>query len=267
MSKEEKNLQIALFRYSLIGSAIAGTYEAPSLARHLRNVASKKHLHPNGKYVDVTFHSLERWYYKYRKYGLPGITPVARSDTGKPRALTKTAISKIYEIKEKFPHITGKAVHKKLIESGVINAVDTSLTTVQRFIKNNDLKPPSADNLTVKAFEMEFANDCWQADTSYSAIIKSGGAKKQTYLIAFIDDASRVITHKQHYFNDNAINMQDSFKQAIAKFGIPKMIFVDLGGPYDNLQLRLICASLGIVLAHGRPRAAKGRSYVKSSVT
>ena len=39
--------------------------------------------------------------------------------------------------------------------------------------------------------------------------------------------------------------------------------FCDNGGPYDNLQLRLICASLGIVLAHSRPRVPKGRGKIE----
>jgi len=265
MTKDEKYQKTALFRYSLIASAVVGTYEAPSLAQHLRNVASKKHLHPDGKLVNVTFHSLERWFYRYRKYGLPGITPKARTDTGKPRALPETAISKIYELREKFPYITGKAIHKKLIESGLINATDTSLSTVHRFIKNNNLKPATESQQTVKAFEMEFANDCWQADTSWAAVIKINGVKTQTFLIAYIDDASRMITHWQFYTADNAINMQDSFRQGIAKFGVPKMLFTDNGGPYDNLQLRLICASLGVALIHTRPKIPKGRGYVKCS--
>jgi transposase InsO family protein len=110
---------------------------------------------------------------------------------------------------------------------------------------------------------MEFANDSWQADTSWGPVIKIEGRKTQLFLIAFIDDASRMITHWQFYLNDNAINMQDSFRQGIAKFGIPKMAYVDNGGPYDNLQLRLICASLGIVLAHSRPYVPKGRGKIE----
>jgi transposase InsO family protein len=263
MTKDERFQKIALFRYSLIASAIVGTYEAPSIAQHLRNVASKKHLHPDGTHVSVSFHSLERWYYRYKKSGLVGITPIARTDTGRPRALTETTIAKIYELKEKFPYITGKAIYKKLIESGSINASDTSLSTIQRFIRNNNLKPATESQQTVKAFEMEFANDCWQADTSRTAVIKINGVKTQTFLIAFIDDCSRMITHWQFYGADNAINMQDSFRQAIAKFGVPKMLFTDNGGPYDNLQLRLICASLGIALIHTRPNVPKGRGKIE----
>ena len=263
MNKDEHFQKIALFRYSLIASAVVGTFEAPSLAQHLRNVAAKKHLHPDGRYVDVSFHSLERWFYRYKKLGLQGITPMVRADTGKPRALSESAILKIYELKEKFPYITGKAVYNKLIEAGTINAADTSLATVHRFIKNNDLKHSAVDQQTVKAFEMEFANDCWQADSSWGPVIKIKGKKTQTYLIAFIDDASRIITHWQFYVNDNAVNMQNSFRQGIAKFGVPRMLYADNGGPYDNLQLRLICASLGIALVHSRPKVPKGRGKIE----
>jgi len=263
MNKDEHFQKIALFRYSLIASAVVGTFEAPSLAQHLRNVAAKKHLHPDGRYVDVSFHSLERWFYRYKKLGLQGITPMVRADTGKPRALSESAILKIYELKEKFPYITGKAVYNKLIEAGTINAADTSLATVHRFIKNNDLKHSAVDQQTVKAFEMEFANDCWQADSSWGPVIKIKGKKTQTYLIAFIDDASRIITHWQFYVNDNAVNMQNSFRQGIAKFGVPRMLYADNGDPYDNLQLRLICASLGIALVHSRPKVPKGRGKIE----
>jgi len=72
-----------------------------------------------------------------------------------------------------------------------------------------------------------------------------------------------MILHAQFYLNDNAVNMQDSFKKAIAKFGLPKMIFCDNGGSYNNQQLELICASLGIVLAHSRPYVAKSRGKIE----
>ena len=63
MTKDERFQEIALFRYSLIASAVVGTFEAPSLAQHFRNVAAMEHLHPDGKHVSVTVHSLGRWYY------------------------------------------------------------------------------------------------------------------------------------------------------------------------------------------------------------
>ena len=263
MNKDEKSQQTALFRYSLIAPAVVGTFEAPSLAQYFRNIAAKKHKGPDGRYIDVNYHSLERWYYDYKKAGLPGITPKGRIDRGRPRALPESAIAMIQGLKEDFPYITGKAIYNKLVEGGVVNAADTSLATVHRYIRNNGLKTPPENAQAVKAFEMEFANDCWQADTSHGPVIRISGRKSQTFLIGFLDDASRLAVHTQFYLNDNAVNMQDSFKQAIAKFGVPKMLFCDNGKSYDNLQLQLICASIGIALVHSRPYVASSRGKIE----
>lgn len=263
MDKDEMFQQTALFRYSLIAPAVVGTFEAPSRAQYFRNIAAKRHKGPDGRTVSVTCHSLERWFYDYMKSGLPGVTPKERIDIGRSRALPKGAIQMIQGLKEDFPYITGKAIYEKLVESGAVNAAGTSLSTVQRYIRNNGLKHPAENTREMKAFEMEFANDCWQADTSQGPVIRISGRKAQTFLISFLDDASRMIVHAQFYLNDNAVNMQDSFKQAIAKFGIPKMLFVDNGKSYDNLQLQLICASIGIVLAHSRPYVATSRGKIE----
>lgn len=263
MNKEDKFLQIALFRYSLIAPAVTKTFEAPSLAQHFRNVAAKKHLYPNGKHVNVSLHSLERWLYKYKKLGLPGITPKERADVGRSRALSNDTIDRIHELRGQFPYITGKAIYIKLIESGLINAKDTSLTTIHRYLRSNGLKATTVNLQEVKAFEMEFANDCWQTDASSGPVIKINGKKTQTFLIAFIDDASRHILHAQFYLSENAINMQDAFRKAIAKSGVPKVLFCDNGKAFSNLQLQLICASLGIALVHSRPYVAKSRGKIE----
>jgi transposase InsO family protein len=263
MNKEEKSQQIALFRYSLIASAVAGTFEAPSVARHFRNVAAKKHKHPDGSHVTVNYHSLERWFYSYKKRGLAGITPKERVDVGKPRVLSDDVTDRIHTLREEFPYITGTAIYEKLIEEGALDADGASLSTIHRYIRKNELKPSSENQQAVLSFEMEFANDCWQADTSQGPVIKLSGKKERTFLISFIDDASRMIVHAQFYLNDNAVNMQDAFRQAIAKFGVPKMLYVDNGKTYDNLQLQLICASLGVVLAHSRPYIPKGRGKIE----
>lgn len=92
--------------------------------------------------------------------------------------------------------------------------------------------------------------DYRQADTSHGPVISIGGKKTHTYLIQIIDDASRLIVGCEFFLNDNAINFQSVFKQAIKTYGIPKKIFVDNGTPYKNLQFQTICACLGTVLIH-----------------
>jgi hypothetical protein len=79
-------------------------------------------------------------------------------------------------------------------------------------------------------------------------------------------DASRLLVHGQFFFEENSASLQSVLKQAILKRGIPKRIFADNGKIFDSLQLRLICASLGIVLSHARPYSPASKGYEKPIV-
>jgi hypothetical protein len=49
---------------------------------------------------------------------------------------------------------------------------------------------------------MKYANQLWQADTMFGPYVAtgaSGGARKQAKLIAFLDDASRVLCHGEFF--------------------------------------------------------------------
>ena len=124
----------------------------------------------------------------------------------------------------------------------------------------NNLKASQVTNIERRMFEMENVNDCWQADTSNGPYIKIDGVKYKTYIIMFIDDKSRLIMGYDIFLNDNAINMQKVFKNAIKTYGKPKKLFVDNGGPYNNKQLSLICASLGIQLIHTKAYSPESKA-------
>lgn len=109
-------------------------------------------------------------------------------------------------------------------------------------------------------FEMEYVNDCWQADTSYGPYLIIDKKKYRTFIIMFIDDKSRMIMGFNIFLEDNAVNMQSVFKNAIKTYGKPKRLFVDNGGPYDNKQLSYICASLGIELIHAKPYTPEAKA-------
>jgi putative transposase len=191
--------------------------------------------------------------------------PKSRLDIGTPRNLDSNAISKILELKGFYPYITCTLIYHKLIEEGYVKENKTSLATVLRYIRDNNLKRKQVAPIDRRAFEMEFANDCWQSDTTHGPVIKVKGQKKQAYLITFLDDASRLILHGEFFFNDNAVNMQTVFKKAISKYGLPKRLFVDNGKTYKNDQLGLICASLGIELLHTKVYSPESKGKIERS--
>lgn len=92
------------------------------------------------------------------------------------------------------------------------------------------------------------------------AIKQTDGSWKKTFLIAFIDDASRVVTHAQFFYRDNAQNMIEAFRTALFKRGKPERLYFDNGANYRSKEILQACVRLNIHLSHApvRDGAAKG---------
>ena len=85
--------------------------------------------------------------------------------------------------------------------------------------------------------------------------------KRKTYLIAFIDDATRVIPYATFTLAENTATFLPVLKQAIARRGLPQRLYVDNGANYRSHHLALVCAKLGIALIHARPYRPQGKGY------
>lgn len=250
---------ISLFRFSLIAPIINNTHNFKSINEYISFVASQKHDFNNKEYV-FSKSCIKNWYLSYKKDGIVALQSKTRNDKNASRLLNYETIRRIQELREQFPHITGTAIYNKLIEEDYIHKKDISLSTILRYLRKNNLKAGQICNVERRMFEMENVNDCWQADTSSGPYIVIDGIKYKTYIIMFIDDKSRLIMGYDIFLNDTAINMQKVFKNAIKTYGKPKKLFVDNGGPYDNKQLSLICASLGIELIHAKPYSPESKA-------
>ncbi len=250
---------LSLFRFSIIAPLVNQTHNCQSISEYIRIAASKTYSF-NGKQLHFSSSCIKKWYLSYQKFGISGLQPKSRSDKNSSRKLNYESINRIISLRQEFPNITGSAIYYKLIEENYINQASISLATVLRYLKNNHLKASHIANVERRMFEMENINDCWQADTSCGPYLKINNIKYKTYIIMFIDDKSRMIMGYDIFFHDNAINMQKVFKSAILTYGKPKRLFVDNGGPYDNKQLALICASLGITLIHAKPYTPEAKA-------
>jgi hypothetical protein len=129
-------------------------------------------------------------------------------------------------------------------------------------IRDHNLLDASTTKKLRLSFAMQFANELWQADTMYGPAIKQADGKwRKTFLIAFIDDASRVITHGEFFYRDNTENMIDAFRTALFKRGCPERLYFDRGSNYTSKEILQACLRLDIRLSHApvRDGAAKGK--------
>jgi hypothetical protein len=100
------------------------------------------------------------------------------------------------------------------------------------------------------------------SDVMHGPTVGVGGkVRRKSYLIAFIDDATRVVPFSAFTLSENTTSFLPQLKQAIMRRGIPKRLFVDNGSAFRSQHLQLVCAKLGITLIHARPYhpEAKGK--------
>jgi len=261
MAVDDKTInELALFRFSLIAPLINGTVTG-SAKDYLEGICGRPHQIPGTGCRELSPNTVRRWLSDYRRYGLEGLKRKPRNDKGLSRTLTAEAAQSIKEMKKLYPHKTATSIYHDLLAHGALGEPSVSLSTVGRYIKK--LAVQVDDTIERKRFAFEFANDCWQTDTLVGPYLLLDGKKKRTCLMAFLDDSSRLLINGEFFFEENTQNLLTVFKNAVLKRGIPKKIFCDNGKVYDSLHLRMICASLGIVLSHARPFSPASKGYAE----
>lgn len=262
----EEARKVALFKYGIIAPVCGGFLAECSKAAYYREAARKEYILPDGTRRTFSEHTLKKWAVLYQSKGIDALVPKGRSDAGVSRTISEETGEHIRAYREQFPKITGQKIYEKLLEDGHIRFGDTSVDSVYRYLHAHGMAPEGMPPEECLSFEFDHANDCWQADTVDGPYLRADGLPaRQTYLITFIDDASRIHPHGEFFFNDNGINVQKVLRKAILKAGVPRMIFDDNGGSYRNGQISWICAQLGIVLVHSRAYYPQGKGKEERS--
>jgi len=244
------------------------TVEGRTRHERVHNVAALTFLDEEGNARQFTWRTIQTWFYRYKNHGITGMTPRSRSDKGHTRKVTPEEL--LEALNAARPHFqrqrtNKRALYRFCIEKGLLPSDRIAQTTFYRFLREYDLlAPPSDDNKKRLAFSMKYANQLWQADTMFGPYADTGvslGARKQTKLIAFIDDASRVLCHGEFFFEENVDTLVKAIRAAFYKRGVPEQLLVDNGSIYSGQEITLICARVGCILRHTavRDAAAKGK--------
>jgi transposase InsO family protein len=255
-------LVIAQFKLGVIGS-LRGT-DDKSLKSKIKELSEKSWGFPNMTFGKLSAGSIEKWHYAYKNGGIDALTPKIRKDKGLDREIPEC-------VKEKIDELLNKC--KDLKTSNIIRFLEQdfekempSKSTIYRYVKVK--RPMYTDETKGQerlAFEAPYAGNLWQTDIMYGPYIYcyvDGRLKKcQTYLIAIIDDNSRVIVHGEFFHSQRVEDYASTLKSAILKRGIPETLYCDNGKVFLSSQIKRIATKLGIIIRHTKVRdaAAKGK--------
>jgi len=214
------------------------TAEGKTRNQRIRNVAALTFTDEEGNPRQFTWRTIQTWYYRYKNHGITGMGPSQRSDKGITRKITPEEL--LEAINQALPHFRNKkkrfnkmSIYRFCIANGLLSKNEVSQTSFYRLIRQYDLLNPEAEQTNKRrlAFSMQYANQLWQADTMFGPYI--GG--RQAKLIAFIDDASRVLCHGEFFFEENVDSMVTAIRSAFYKRGLPEQLLVDNGSIYPNV--------------------------------
>lgn len=262
MTNDEKD-KIALFKYAIIAPLISNTYDSANKNDFFIIASQKKYRYIDGKLISLSYSTIERWYYNYINKGFDALKPKLRSDVGTNRKLDDELMAIINHYVDKHPRLPATSIREDLIKNGYITSNEVSLSTITRYVQSYKKNNKIVTKTEMRRYELEHINDVWCCDTSYSFKLSVDGVLKRTFIIAIIDDASRLVVGCDVFFNDNYANYMSVLKQAVKRYGKPKLLNVDNGTPYKNGQIELLCARLGIVLHHCAPYSPEQKSKIE----
>lgn len=270
MTDAQYRQALALFRYGLIAEFLQLPAGSRGLYRRLREKANADYVIPGSTRTRVAPETLRHWLKDYRRGGFDALIPKGRADRGRSRALPQTVADALVSLKDEQPQLSIPQLIRAVRESGTAPAaLALPPSTVHRLLSRAGLMHKArgedeASSQDRRRFAFAHAGQLWMSDVMHGpSVVFAGRIRRKSYLIAFLDDATRVVPYCAFSFSENTQAFLPVFKQALLRRGIPQRLYVDNGANFRSQHLALVCAKLGVALIHARPYQPQGKGKME----
>jgi len=195
---EDEKMQVAVFRFGVISDFVNGIRMSRAERKRLmgEKCARKWPIPFSGK-TRITKGTIRRWIRLYRDSNgdLKSLFPKDRSDQGKCRAMDEETCCALIRLRREIPDATVINLIATMNRRGLVTPdIELNLSTVYRFLHQQNLMDLTKHKpVDRRKFEAELPNDLWQSDVLHGPKVDVDGKMRKTYLIAIIDDHSRLI--------------------------------------------------------------------------
>lgn len=256
---EEQKKEIAVFRFGVICEFVSGVHlDYGEKERLLGDKCARKWTIPHSGRTRLSRSTILGWVREYNGR-IESLYPKDRSDQGKTRIFSDETASLIIKLRLDTPDTTVYTLIESLEK---ITCKKYSYSSVYRFLHHRGLMK-SAHPEDRRKFEAENPNDLWQSDVMHGPQILYQEKMRKSYLIAIIDDHSRLITAAGFYLSENLKTYLKVLEQAFLTRGLPRKLYVDNGPAFRSHHLKYVAASLSIALIHARPYKPQGKGKIE----
>ena len=231
-SDTDSRQAVALFRYGLIADLARLQPGSKGLYAQIEQKAGEAYNIPGSTRTRVAAETIRDWLKAYRRGGFDALLPKLRADRGQSRSLPPEVVDALLEAKEGNPALSVQLVIREARKRPEVPP-DLPLpnSTIHRLLARHGLmdKPRNEDtDADRRRFAFQKAGELWMSDVMHGPSVLLGDrTKRKTYLIAFIDDATRAIPYAAFTLAENTTAFLPVLKQAILRRGLPQRLYVD----------------------------------------
>ncbi len=277
---EQHGIDKGLAHFGAIAPLVTVSLTPEQYAEVFHQVCSQRHHYPNGerKISPRQLRRLVQWFRHGRDYegrhipaGFNALRPLPRKDQGVPRVLSTEDIQRAVRLRKEEPRRNTAALLELLAAEATANnetPPDIKEATLAFHLRAHHAtrRELKKEGRAYARYEHDHRNAVWQGDWSQGIPLPCPLDPKKirmSHLHVFIDDNSRYVPHGEFYFRQNLPCLEDCFRKAILKGGLPHSTYWDNGAVYQARQVKLMAARLGIQVIFATPYAPEGKGKIE----
>lgn len=261
MKDQKKAEAIASERVQLLSPLLAEGID-PAKAREIKQRICEQ--------TGLSERTLRRYLAKYRQDGFGGLKPKGKGRPSAETAIPQEVLDQAILLRREVPSRSVAQLIQILewevrIQPGEIKRSTLQERLAERGYSTRHMRMYAESSVAARRFQQRHRNRLWHSDIKYGPYLPIGpnGAMKQVFLVTFIDDATRFVLHGEFYPVMDKTIVEDCFRQAIQKFGVPESVYFDNGKQYRTKWMTRACSKLGIRLLFAKPYSPEATGKVE----
>lgn len=269
MTFDKHQQEVAIARFAVIAPLVTRPLSPPELTDARRAILAVSHAFPGtDERKRISARTLGRWVSAYQAAlpqgtiaALEALAPQGRSDKGQPRVFSEEVLEEAVRLRHEL-NTRSTADILAHLKNGPKEA--TLAYHLRR--RGATRKAIAAKGQAFGRYEAPAVNATWQSDVTEGFWLPDPtdpNKRRQVYLMGFLDDHSRLVTHGEWYFKESLPCLFDCLKKAVVKHGAPSTLYWDNGPIYRSKQVELVAARLGAKIVFSTPYAPEGKGKIE----